>query len=338
MTSLSNSLLTTAALAIALVFSFSSCQKDNSGPLTAKIIEQPELKDAFLPMTFSNQRGSGGLVKSKDCESSKARLSVRPKYNVPESSHQSIVVFIDGQVYDTLNTTSGYSWDSETETINSVSFKVNLPAFAEFNKEKLPIFCEYFSDNRLVHSVEDTIYYIENGEELIYENKNTYLGWTGGCPKINYFENEKLYAVTKKGKYFFDKYLITTITQEQNRYKIETSSPEGYLIHHDNSSYKIPIPAYPTKVNYADLNTNLTPGVYKNYEGNEYSYYEVKEEDLNKYIAYAYDNSLINNIRKIVFDDCKYAELDNECIQIPSGVVIDFVDYPDDVSNVYTSL
>lgn len=304
----------------------------------------PLLNDAFQSMSVVSNPYGNPLVKSKDCEASTIKVHVNPKMEIPVDRDFTMKLLIDGKKYQEVTNLYGYSSTTSSSFIffekrifKSTTFEMKTPAFEEFQKEELAIKCEFYAGGELIDAIEETIRYVEDGEEITFKETKGYLGG-GGCQSPNYFTNEILYALDKKGNYYLDKDMITYIVKEKDQYKITTFSPAGFLVHREDDSYRIPVPAFPEIVSYVDLSHKLMPGTYKNSMKHHWAQYVVDEKTQGNYIAYNYDFSLVGYEKTIVYDDCVLIEKDKICEQMPGGIQLRFVDYPHDIPNTYTSL
>ena len=327
-----------------LLIGFLFLQESNIQNYISEKTGPPLLNDAFQSMSILGSPFGNPLVKSKACDASTIKVHVNPRTKIPVDRSFSMKLLVDGKKYDEDTNLKMYSSTTkssfiffEKKILKSTSFEVKTPAFEEFQKEELDIKCEFYADGKLIDSIEETIRYVEDGEEITFKETKGFLG-VGGCKSPNYFTNETLYALDKKGNYNLDKDMITYIVKEKDQYKITTFSPAGFLINQEDDSYRIPVPAFPEKISYVDLSHKLIPGTYKNSMRHQWGQYVVDEKTQGKYIAYNYDFSPVGFEKTIVYDECVLIEKESICEQMPGGIQLRFVDYPLDIPNTYTSL
>ncbi len=295
-------------------------------------------------IAFEDSKEGAGLIKAKNCDKSKTLLRIRPSQKVKVSSNNELKVFLDGeeqkaasQSYFTSikNLSHNYFW--KESTVGEASYNLEIPAFDLYGKEQLPIRCEYYSDGVLIEAIKDTILYLDEGEQITYNYKRIAPS-IGSCQSPEYYSNEVLYELNQEGSYHLEKELITTITKEEDRYKIVSSSPAGALVNMENNSHRIPVPAFDDNISYADLATELVPGTYKrSFDKSSGAYYFINEKSVGKYLAYNYDLASINIEKTISYEDCELIVHEADCQRVPAGVNMYFEEYPEDKNNTYIS-
>jgi hypothetical protein len=311
-----------------------------------KVTEMTTHRMAFLDKKSgrsNNINQSIALIKSKNCDKNSTSLKIKPLQNVLRDADNYVKVFIDGKYYNKSSSTSVSHGRYKPHylfwrqiLINSIDFNLTMPQYDEFKKDELAIRCEFYSDGKLIDSIEDKIQYVNDGEEVDYVSKENF---SGQCVKPKYFKNEVLFALNQKGWYLLEKEMITTITREDDRFKVVSESPTGYLQKVDDKSYRIPVPAFPEDIRYVDLSTNLIPGVYKRSSDPKYErLIEVTEDNLGEFLTYNYSLEMTSKDKTISFKDCEPIIHNSTCNYIPRGVFVTLEDYPEDLNNTYTSI
>ena len=323
-------------LILATVF-FLQKKSETSGPTSKVIFEAKE------SMMFHR----GSLVKSKYCDSITSiviRVVAVNKINYKKEPELRVTINgeidLDNRRKVTKSTNSDIYAGSEKDWLgNKQKFwggmyhRLKLPSYQKFKKEKIPILVELIVDGKAIDHITDTIQYVEDNVEITSFEKVNFRSY-GNMRPPGYFENETLYAVNKKGTYSLDKKMITTISREKNQFKIVTDSPPGYLTHRYDTTYKIPVPAFPQNVEYADLSTELIEGKYLDLARST-TMYKIDEEKIGSFVAHKYDHQPIGNKKTISYNKCHEEELASMSFKIPAGIFISFETYPPEIDNNY---
>lgn len=310
----------------------------------------------------------GPLIKSKSCDSiSTIELYMKPSEVILTESATEVKVFINGKedkrnqlrLMKNRDIALEKKWIGEEE-YNSKERKfhgtfvdrknrlnmekriwtdlfcsIDLPPYSQYEQDKLSIEFKLVVDGEIINSMTDTIRYVKDGETAKFSNKSTIYS-PGGSDIPSYFKNETLYPIKKEGLYSVNKTMISTVSRDQGRLKIVTNSPAGYMVHEIDTTYKIPLPAFPEIITYADTTCGLVEGRYEDpYFGN---LIYAHKDAIGKYIGYNYDDELVEMINTVVFNGCTYERIGFERFTIPQGIHLKIVDYPSNIQNEYISM